>query len=257
MDAAATVVPPTPPPPPATLTREEFARQRLELDEGHDAYFARCCTPAERSANPADRPRSAADRAIFIALAAQETGDGGPADGRRFDGAEAAACIAALRRSRGPAPTTCMGPDPFSIREVLEDAIPSCRSVYVGTAAVGARCGYSDDCVPTAYCLRPNPRIAGRCVPRIERSAACQVTTDSCQLGDECVRGHCGARLGLGASCELPTDCARSARCSDAHFCVRRAFAADGAACTDNADCRSDHCAQGRCQPFCSGRPAP
>jgi len=259
-DVAAVVAPPPPPPPPpTTLTLEEFSRQRLEIDnEGHDAYFARCCTAAERSTNPADHPLSVAERESIVGRAVAEISAKITAGVQRFDGAQAAACIAALRRSRGPAPTTCVGPDPFGLRGVFEEYIPSCRSVLVGTAAVGARCAESDECAPTAYCAKASWREAtGLCAARLERGAACRVTAYSCPRGDECVLGHCGARMAIGASCELPSDCARSARCNDAHFCVRRAFAADGAACTDNADCRSDHCAEGRCQPFCSGRPAP
>ena len=259
VSAAAVVAPPAPPPPPATLTLEEFSRQRMAADEeGHEAYFARCCTPAERSANPVDHPLPAAEREALVARVVAEIGAKVQAGVQRFDGAQAAACVVALRRSRGPAPTECIGPDPFSVRGVLEDSIPSCRNVLVGTAAVGARCAGSDECVPTAYCARASWREAtGLCTARVEHGADCRVSVDSCPRGDECVLGRCRARLAIGASCELPTDCARSARCNDAHFCVRRAFAADGAPCTDNADCQSDHCAEGRCQPFCSGRPAP
>lgn len=254
---AAVVAPATPPPP--TLTLEEFARQRLEVDnEGREAYFVRCCTAAERSTNPADHPLVVAEREAIVARAVAEISAKITTGSQRFDGAQAAECIAALRRARGPAPTTCIGPDPFGLRGESEEFIPSCRSVIVGTAAVGARCSESDECAPATYCAKASWRDeTGLCAPRLARGAACRVTADACPPGDTCVLGHCGARGEIGARCELPSDCVRSARCNDAHVCVRRAIAADGAPCTDNADCRSDHCAGGRCQPFCSGRPTP
>ncbi len=230
---------------------EEYLRQYMAMGD-HDAFFARCCPPAGRSAHPADRP--APPTAELVALLIRDVEAKIQAGRQRFDGVQAAACIAALRRSLEPSPARCGGRDPFGLSATLESVedATSCPNALVGTAAAGASCPDRNDCVPTTYCARANPSDeAGLCTPRIERGAACRVGDDSCLRGDECVRGHCGARLDLGASCELSTDCAGPARCGEAHVCVRAAFAADGAACTNDAECRSDHCAEGRCQTAC------
>lgn len=251
--------PPAPPPAPTALTLEEFVLQLIGLVEAErDAYRARCCTPAERAAYPWIRPRSSDERAAGVAMLVPPTEALVQAGARRFDGVQAAACIAEFRRSVAPALTTCIGPDPSRYREDPLRSIPSCRDVIAGTAAAGARCQMNDDCGPTTFCARARPGDeADHCAPRFERGAACQAGRNPCALGDECVRGHCVAPLELGASCEISEDCARPARCSDAHLCVRPEFAADGAACTINTDCLSERCVRGRCQPLCTGSPAP
>jgi hypothetical protein len=128
-----------------------------------------------------------------------------------------------------------------------------------GTLACGGQAGLgTKDCFVSdgLFCS-----VNGRCEPRAAAGQPCQAGEFSC-ANSTCEAGFCAAPLAPGADCTgSPDRCADGFVCEAAgQFCTSAAFfqgmkctcsraRPDGGACTDDRQCASAPCSEGRCQP--------
>lgn len=93
------------------------------------------------------------------------------------------------------------------------DGVRCSSDKCVALADVGASCGYTSDCVRTAYCDSKD-----RCSARIAAGGTCTgADSDECAIGYYCPAAsprQCTAQVGTGASCSSADMC-KSGTCTD------------------------------------------
>ena len=167
----------------------------------------------------------------------------------RYDGKEAASCLAALRTS------ACTN----SQLSVLAD---SCNSVFQGTRAAGASCFIDEECASgncnTTTCLGTANCCAGQCEATVPVGGDCSAAGAACVDSAFCMTGAspatCVARIAIGQPCVGFDVCVVGALCqadpaTGAMTC--KTPPAQGQPCTTFCDDSRNYCdpTSGTCVP--------
>lgn len=250
-------------------------------------YYARCCSPGDRSVDRAlhDAIRACASDAMLTAYDRRARPpqteeelqrpllDAVAAGQVRYDAAAAAACLSALGAATPPVRADCAGPDPRGGQYVpgrgRQDVanwneVDGCQGVFTGVLADGAPCTEDWLCA-SGSCPAPwrpdGPPMPRTCRPFLAPDAACGPPFDHvCRRPMECVEGHCRLPGAVGAECTTR----ESYACQSSLFCAHAdgvesgtctAPYAGGASCANDTECESQHCEGGRCRVQCMGAP--
>lgn len=120
-------------------------------------------------------------------------------------------------------------------------------NIYSGPRAVGEPCEVSAECQPGLFCDGPTGALVCRDLCLSSKSplgGPCGEGEPACEDGLECLAGACAQPGVLGAACESGT-CGEHLYCAGADGCQE--MLDDGAACTENVQCRLGCTPEGTC----------
>lgn len=115
-----------------------------------------------------------------------------------------------------------------------------CATYPTGALQTGEPCVYGTQCA-SLWCkgsLANQLAQCGVCATRLPEGAACDATTDACDIGTSCFQGFCRAKGQMGAACVQWSDCAPPTVCRASGVCGDVLF--KGQPCTSSLDCTTD-----------------